>query len=733
MDNYKVLPFSQYVLRTPLFPLSFYRDVLEDYSQESVLLQFENPYVRESIRMATPELLMALDKWKADPSILSDKKKQGLVLSLLKYIARMSTRCTPFGLFSGCSVGKISSETNITLNPSKSFSRFTQFDMQVWVGLLQEFATRKEVRHHLKYYPNNSIYAIADFYRYVEYNNLKTKREYSISALRKSTLLEDLVFQTKSGITVDKMVSLLADDDSEKEEALEFIYQLIDFQFLVSELDGTLTGSNEWERVFAILNKIPALKEEYELLLSIKKEFLELDKTLIPFEKKYEEIKRLIKKTAIEYDEKYLFQTDLTTSTAVNTLSDTTTGKVVQALHFLNGIQKQKESVNQVNFIKAFTQRYESREMPLNTVLDTETGIGYLQNSAMNDTHEILENFSFKSKIPEVENQPWTAYDFILEKKMQECLLKNEQLITLSRNDFPDFDANWNSAPTTFSVMIAVSINERITIESTGDVSAAKLLGRFCNGNQAIHCLTNEIIEKETAQHSDKILAEIVHIPESRTGNILRRPILRAYEIAYLSNSGVHQDYTIDLNDLMVSVKNNKIILRSKKHNKEVVPCLSNAHNYANKSLPIYHFLCDLQSQDLKPVYGFNWGVLESHHDFFPRVDYKGVILSKAKWIVSKNEIENFSKEINSQLFEVFTAWRLDRNIPRFVNWANYDNTLLLDFEKEVCVQLFLKSVQNFSKITLEEFLFTEGSIVKNSDRDYYANQFILSFYKEEL
>ncbi|MFE3872276.1 lantibiotic dehydratase family protein [Flavobacterium sp. ZS1P70] len=733
MNNYRVQPFSSHVLRTPLFPLPFYFDLLENYSQETLLKLFESPFVREAIRMASPELLIALDKWKENPSGLSNKKRNGLEFSLLKYIARMSARCTPFGLFAGCAIGKIASKTNIVLKSPEDCTRFTQFDMQFWVALLQDFSKRKEVRPHLKFYPNNSIYALGDFFRYVEYNYVKTKREHSISALRKSTLLKDLLFQAKSGMTVDEMVSLLADDDSETAEALEYINQLIDFQFLVSELDGTITGSDEWERVFAIFNKIPALKEDCELLQRIKKQFLKLDATLIPSEKKYEEIKMLIQKTGVEYDEKYLFQTDLNTSTAVNTLSDNTYGKVLQAIRFLNGIQKKRESVNRVNFIKAFTQRYESREMPLTIVLDSETGIGYLQNSEMNDTHEILEKFSFKSKIPEAENQSWTAYDFIVEKKWQECLLKNEKVISLSEKDFPDFDANWDNTPATFSVMIAVFSNEGIAIESSGDVSAAKLLGRFCNGNVAIHNLTNEIVEKEAAHHPNKILAEMVHIPESRTGNILRRPVLRAYEIAYLSNSGVNQDYTIDLNDLMVSIKSNKIVLRSKKHNKEVVPCLSNAHNYSSKSLPIYHFLCDLQSQDLKPVYSFNWGVLESHYNFFPRIDYKGVILSKAKWMVNKKEIETFSKQIDSELFKLFTAWRLERNIPRFANWVNYDNTLLLDFEKEVCVQLFLKSVRNFSKITLEEFLFTEDSIVKNTNGEYFTNQFILSFYKEEL
>ena len=733
MNDYKVQPFSQYVLRTPLFPLSLYLNLLEKYSSENVLQLLESPFVREAIRMASPELLTALDKWKANPSSLSNKKKNGLEHSLLKYIARMSARCTPFGLFAGCTVGHVASKTTITLESTENFTRFTQFDMQFWVALLQEFATRKEVRQHLKYYPNNSIYPLGDFYRYVEYNYVKTKREHSISALRKSELLSDLLLHAKSGLTVDEMALLLADDASEITEASEFIGQLIDFQFLISELDATITGSDEWERVYTIINKIPALKKECELFRKIKKQFLELDTRLIPPEKNYEAIKMLIQKTGVEYDEKYLFQTDLNTTTSANTLNGNIQRKVLQTIHFLNGIQKKKGSKNQVNFIKAFTQRYETREMPLAIVLDTETGIGYLQNSEMNDTHEILEKFSFKGKTKEEENQTWTDYDFIVEKKLRECILKNEKVLSLSEKDFPDFDSNWDTAPATFSVMIELLKNEKIAIVSSGDVSAAKLLGRFCNGNAAINNLTNEIIEKEKVYHSNKILAEVVHFPESRTGNILRRPVLREYEIPYLSNSGVTQDFTIDLDDLMVSIKNTQIVLRSKKHNKEVIPCLSNAHNYSNKSLPIYHFLCDLQSQNVKPIYSFSWGILDSHYDFFPRVDYNGIILSKAKWLVSKNEIRKLSKIDDCQLFEVFATWRLKRNIPRFVNWINFDNTLLFDFDKEICVQLFLKSVQNHTKITLEEFLFTEESTVQNSNGEDFANQFIVSFYKEKL
>ncbi|WP_348811982.1 lantibiotic dehydratase family protein [Flavobacterium maritimum] len=733
MNNYNVQPFGQFVLRTPLFPMSLYINLLENYSSENILQLFESPFVKEAIRMASPELLEGLNKWKTNPASLSNKKKNGLELSLLKYIARMSARCTPFGLFAGCTVGTMAPETEITLKSVDNFERFTQFDMQFWVAMLHQFTNRKEVRKHLKYYPNNSIYKLGDFYRYVEYNYVKTKREHSISALRKSTLLEEILFQAKLGVTIDEMVFLLADDEDEKEEAFEFVNQLIDFQFLVSELDATLTGSDEWERVLTIFSKIPSLKLDYELFQKLRKQFLELDANLIPAEKKYEDIKTLIQKTAVNYDEKYLFQTDLNIACSVNKLDWNVSKKVLKAVRFLNGVQKEKKSANHVNFIKTFVKRYESREMALTTVLDTETGIGYLQNSDMNDTHAILENFSFKSKTPQVENQPWTAYDFILEKKVKNCLFKKEKLISLSEKDFPDFNANWNKSPATFSVMIELLNNEKIAFESSGDVSAAKLLGRFCNGNAQIQNLTNKIIEKETVCLSDKILAEIVHFPESRTGNILRRPVLREYEIAYLSNSGVTEDYTIDLNDLMISVKNDKIILRSKTHNKEVIPCLSNAHNYSNKSLPIYHFLCDLQSQDVKPIFSFSWGVLESHYDYFPRVEYDEVILSKAKWIVSKDEIAILSKQEEHDLFGFFAAWRKERQISRFVNWVHFDNTLLLDLEKEICIQLFLKSVQSYSRIILEEFLFTQGSVVKDINGEKFTNHLILSFYKEQL
>jgi hypothetical protein len=173
------------------------------------------------------------------------------------------------------------------------------------------------------------------------------------------------------------------------------------------------------------------------------------------------------------------------------------------------------------------------------------------------------------------------------------------------------------------------------------------------------------------------------------------------------------------------------VVLKSKSLDKEIIPCLSNAHNYSYNSVPIYHFLCDLQGQSSYPILSFNWGILENHHDYFPRVIYAGVILSKAKWLINFNELEQYTKaNMVNEIFANFKLWKETKKIPQYVNLVNGDNTLLLDLNQEIGITLFLKSIKPNSKIILEEFLFNDNSVVKDANSNSFANQFILSYYK---
>lgn len=736
MSSSQIKPFQQYILRTPIFPVSFFRNIMENHCQEAIFLYLENKYVQEAIYLASPELFEALDKWKFNSLKITKKNKQALTLSLLKYLTRMSSRCTPFGLFASCTVGTIKKHTSIILQ-LEDYSRHTQFDMQFLAALLQDIASKDEIKPYLKYKPNTSVYLLGDFYRYIEYKYRNAKREHSISAIRKSDLLEFVVQQTKSGITFNEIVNLISEDESEREAAKQFLDELIKFQFLVSELDCAILDTNELERILIVLSKIKEYETNYNVLNEIRTQIINLDRKIVPDHYLYMNIQKLISNLGIKYDKKYLFQTDLYGGTSVNTLDENVPKKVLEGLKFLNGIQKKERNLNQASFIKAFTHRYEDREMPLTTVLDTETGIGYIQDHDSDDSHVILDELPFRAQLKDTVNEKWTSLEFILERKLQEVVLNAGNEVYLSEKDFPDFKSEWTDTPATFSVMIECMEEkgkELIFIKSSGGISAAQLIGRFCNGSTDINDLAKSITDKEKFFYSDQILAEIAHIPEARTGNILRRPPLRDFEIPYLSNTVLSEDHQIRIEDLMVSVKNGRIVLRSKKIDKEIIPCLSNAHNYSFKSLPVYHFLCDLQGQGLKPIFNFNWGALEAHYEYFPRLIYKDIILSRAKWKINRLEIDVFYYKTDWDLLEAFTNWRKEKRIPALVNLVHLDNILLLDFEKEIGIKAFLKSIKNQKKtIVLTEFLFTGGSISRNEKEENFCNEIILSYYKEKL
>lgn len=726
--------FDAFVLRTPLFPIHFYTQLLNNYSSNKLFEVLENNLIKDAIKIASPELISEFEKLRSDSSQINSEKINNLELALLKYIARLSSRATPFGIFAGCSTGILTGTTSIRMDAIDKHKVVTQFDMNYWISLLQDISKNPLVQRNLIYYPNSSLYKIADFYRYIEYQYVNKKREHTLSSVRANPVMEILIENSKKGKKIDELVDLITDDESEIEEAREFVLELIDNQILVSELDAAITGNFDIKRIIKLLENIPDFSSEYNdlnemyLLLQGKINLVELNN-------QFDSLKKTVERFNTQYEEKYLLQTDLYKNTTSSTLNKRVSFKVVKALQFLSKIRKNKENTNLTNFKKAFQKRYETRKMPLSVVLDSELGIGYLQDTNTNDSHSILDSFSFHSgDKSSTTSEVWTKVDYILEKKLKEAISNSQDVILLEDKDFDSVENENQNTPNTFSVMVEVlekNDKEIISIESSGNYSAAKLIGRFCNGDEAIHNLANDIIKKETELNQDKILAEIVHVPQSRTGNILRRPCLREYEIPYLGNSVLPKTNQITIEDLFISIKSNKVVLKSKSLNKEIIPCLSNAHNYSHNSVPIYHFLCDLQGQSVHSILNFSWGILENHHDYFPRVIYSSVILSKAKWLIHYNELEKFIKsDFSIEMFNEFRFWKESKKIPQYVNLVNGDNTLLLDLNVEIGIKLFLKTIKPNSKIVLEEFLFSDNSVVKDSNSNSFVNQFVLSFYK---
>ncbi len=732
-------------MRAPILSLDFYQTFtkykkIEDGAFKEI---WHHKLIKEAIFIASPHLFEAIENWLQGKE-KNQKNIERLKYALLKYVTRASTRCTPFGLFAGVAHGSFGEKTEITLNNSYQHQRQTRYDMNFSVALADWLSKIPKIKTQLLFYPNTTLYQVANQYRYIEYQYVGADRAYSVEAIEHTPYLESILLKVKSGATILALANSLVTEVITISEAKTFIKELINHQVLVSELTPSVNGDDLLQQLSSALKPLKGVEKYIQILAKLQKAIEIVDNKPGNEMQRYHEIIAIIKSIGVPFDTKYLFQTDLFLKTKQNTLALKHAYSLKKTLPLLNKLKGYVENERLKQFKVAFIARYETREVPLTQALDIESGIGYIQNKSISDTTPFLNDITpTNPKKKEQKQVSFSKGDEIIQKKLFKIIKDKGYVLELEEGDFKEIEEDWNNLPDTMSSLIEiVKLNgeEKIVMSTANGVSGANLLARFCYGDTGILEHTKTIIKAEEAINEGRILAEINHLPESRIGNILRRPHLRAFEIPYLGKSTLPQAQQIQVNDVMVSLKRGRIVLRSKKLNKEIIPRLTNAHNFARKALPMYHFLCDLQTQGKRPSIGFYWNSFANKHVFLPRVVYKNIILSKATWHITKDELIPFFKVCGNEekLLHCTTDWRKNKQIPQYVQLIESDNTLLVNLENTTTIRLLLDTVRQRENFILKEFLYTEETVVKEEkeglliDKPGYANQFVVSFYNEE-
>ncbi len=731
--------FDKFVIRSPSLSMDLYKKLVsvDKIHQEELKSLCNSPTIKEAIFLASPSLYFELKKW-LNGELSNAKEVNRLTNSLVKYISRMSSRCTPFGIFAGCGVGYFSKENPEKLELGKKNKRHTRLDMNYLVALSQDLSRNENIRKQLLFYPNNSLYKVGDHIRYVEYSYINGKRSHDIVSVDYSEYLQKILDASKNGALLKDLIALLINENISEEESKLFVSEIAESQLLISELEPSVTGDEFLLQIINTLRKLNEVEDIISILNSVYKTLKNIDKVIGNDIEQYMKLSESIQNIGTNYDLKFLFQTDMILNLKSNRLDYQLTHKVKKGISVLNKISQPPRETNIKKFKEAFYERYENREVRLSQVLDTEMGIGYLQNQDSGAINPLVDDLH----ISPVSNSssssiPWNQLYSLLYKKLHKIQSENRYVLKLADKDFENFPDNWDDLPDTMSVMTEIVLidgKEILFMPGTGGSSGANLLGRFCHSDEDLYEHTKSIINHEAIINGDKIMAEIVHLPESRVGNVLARPVLRKYEIPYLAKSTLDMDSQLTLEDLMVSVKNNReVFLRSKKNDRQVLPYLTNAHNFSYNSLPVYHFLSDMQLQSNRTGISFNWGPLAQEFEFLPRVMYEDIIFSKATWNFKNSSIKPFIDLMGNEikLFKEFSKWKRVKQLPQYVMLVEGDNQLLICMTNITSVKMFLNTVKHQSSFILSEFLFSEDGILKKG-KEYYTNQVIVSFYNEE-
>src|SRR6185436_3277211 len=163
--------------------------------------------------------------------------------------------------------------------------------------------------------------------------------------------------------------------------------------------------------------------------------------------------------------------------------------------------------------------------------------------------------------------------------------------------------------------------------------------GRFCHSDPELCGLVRDHLRAEESHRPDALYAEIVHLPQGRLGNILLRPLLREYEIPYLGRSAAPEALQIAVTYLVVSIEQGRVVLRSARLGKEVLPRMTNAHGFANgTNVGLYRFLCMLRYQGHAQL-GWDWGPL-GKAPYLPRLVAGKTVLARAQWRLAGERLD---------------------------------------------------------------------------------------------
>jgi thiopeptide-type bacteriocin biosynthesis protein len=734
-DEYTTSGF--FVLRTPLLPIeellklsSPAEGAAGDCDRAVVRAHLrrwaERAEVREALWIASPEFVQSLALWWDDPE---GEKGRRLEQALYRYLARMTARATPFGAFAGCTVGEVGDYTRLELGPRSRYRRSTRLDMEYLCNLAEHLSADPARRSNLCFQRNSTLHLAAGKYHHVRGAWQDGNRVFQLVATGHTPALEATLSRAASGATAGILAAALAESDPEiaPEDAEAFVGRLIDSQLLVSDLVPPVTGAEAVRSMVEQLERARASGLAVELR-GIVEVLRELDQRGLGADPAaYDKIVHTVSRLGGAFKPGRLVQVDVIKPAAIACLDRRLVDDILDAMLVLHSIHDNSSQPAFQEFKEQFHDRYQEKEVPLLEALDDETGIGF-ESDENPGLEPLLEGIDFRAReetpAAEGESDPPVS---VLARRLEELREKRETVLELDSALVSELKAaDPLPLPDTFVVMGALvegpESQPGFYLQSIFGPSGANLLARLCHADaQLANCVQSHVNAEEALQAGDTVFAEIIHLPEGRVGNVVCRPVLRRYEIPLLATPGVPVDRQIALSDLTVSVRDGRIILRSQRLGVEVLPRLTSAHNFvSSRSLKLYKFLGLLQHQGTCAELFWDWGTVV-HSSFLPRVTLGNIVLSLARWRLTKGTALELS-----QGRTLVAQWRQDNQVPRFAFITEADHQLLIDFDNSLGVETFLEHIRKQEETLLVEMFPAPGALPVRGPEGSFVHEILL-------
>ena len=682
--------FSHLFLRTPACSFANDADGPGEQAPEDVLA---DPVFRLALYLASPAFYGVLEA--KDFKGLNGKE----LLTIRKYLNRMSFRPTPFGLFSAFTVTGWTEEESLTVVGTEEIVLHLLADQQMAWRAAAVPAAPLEGEYGL----NATLYRVSAEYRFIKSTceGDSDKLIFTLESLDVNPLTNALFrYLAKGPQSAEEVVGFITSKTGcSRADAAEYTSFLVEAQLLVPVAGINITGPDYLENRTA-----PALKEAFVRLRKVSAQ------TPVNVLKEVAAHVSLLQGDAAGGILTRCFYANAERGALSGGLAAKYRDELAGVVPALVKMSADGERPMLEQFARAFTARFDAQKIPLLQAMDPDAGIGYGNLAAQAGDSALLKGLNMPAEAAGLPQVVWTALHRLLMQKWNGLQLG--QPIRIDEKDIHDLSPEREyTLPPSIAVMFRVT-EEGLLIESAGGVTGAALIGRFTVLSEEVAAMARDIAAFEVSTNPGVVFAEIAQLSDRHTDNINRRLAVYDYEIPVNSISMLPEDRQIGLADLVVFVRNGEVMLESRRLKKRVVPRLTSAYNYQHNNLAVFRFLCDLQYQGLASALSFDLENFFPGMPFYPRVVLKGAILSPARWKVSGYRGEG-APALRSRL-----------GLPARIALTRFDQQLFFDLDRDEDLHFFEEAVQGMADFTVNEF-YRPAAVVSDRSGLPLVNQFI--------
>jgi thiopeptide-type bacteriocin biosynthesis protein len=690
-----------------------------------MLLQMATqPTVMQAMAIASPSLMDGLELVRSQREETKPVRRARVYAGLLRYLIRMSTRPTPFGLFAGVETGSFAEHTDLRLGETALAGFRTRPDMHWLLTLLKQIESTPALVAQLQVRLNQTAYLVGEraVLPFIDTYGREDNRTVSLRAtvvVREIfALAQQYIPYAELGVAIQQAFPRATGKQIE-----EVLWQLWRYGFLISSLHPPLTDAKPAEYVRAHLETLRGVDEIRARLTRVLEGAHALDQGGIGAP--VHTIAALVQEQSdlgpIEHSDRLPLQVDSILQIITPTLHRSIGQAAARAAMFLLRQSSLPTGSHHLQKYRAlFLDTYgEQAEVPLLDLLSPENGLdapsGYAQPPRTYDRPLRLQPPAASSR------------DQVLLRLVTETVNQHRLEVELTeelQQQLERWSPGWETAPLSLEIYLQLHAESREAIDrgewtamvgrTEGSQGAGRTFGRFFDllGEQGLERL-NALAGREEALRPDIIFAELSYQPQlGRVANLTIRPPVRSYEIAVGTTPSVPAERVLTLSDLVVGVHNGRFYLRSLRLGKQVRVCQSHMVN-STHARNVCRFLTDVASDGLPTLSPFDWGALTSA-PFLPRLVMKigptaTLVITPACWQLQAGTIVPSGEgSEEARWFRGLQRWREQWHVPRYVYLTDGDNRLLLDLEHALMVMELrdeLRKLKDQEQVVLDELL----------------------------